>query len=63
MATASMETPALCNSRSFPVTARSTLVFMPPHSPLSVVTTITPAVLASFSFMNGCVYSGFAWPR
>src|SRR2546427_1537162 len=37
---------------------------MPPHNPLSVVTTMTPAVFASpFTCMNGCTYSGLAWPR
>ena len=63
MATAWIAVPAACMSLSLVVTARSTLVFMPPHRPLSVVTTITPAALASFSFMNGCVYSGLALPR
>jgi ABC-type multidrug transport system permease subunit len=36
---------------------------MPPHKPLSVVTTMTPTFLASFTCMNGCTYSGLASPR
>ncbi|MCY1548417.1 hypothetical protein D9M68_845260 [compost metagenome] len=60
MATASAPMPLACSSLSWVVRARSTLVFMPPHSPLSVVTTTKPAVLASLTFMKACVYSGFA---
>jgi hypothetical protein len=37
--------PAACTSFSLLVTARSTLVFRPPHRPLSVVTTMKPAGL------------------
>ena len=29
----------------------------------SVETTMTPTAFASFTFMNACVYSGFALPR
>ena len=60
---ASAATPASCSSRNLLVTTRNTLVFMPPHKPLSVVTTMTPTFLASFTCMNGCTYSGLASPR
>jgi hypothetical protein len=63
MATVCTSTPAPCSSRSLVVMARSTLVFMPPHRPLSVVTTIMPAAFTSLTFMKGCTYSGFAWLR
>lgn len=63
MATDSIAMPALCASRSLAVTARSRLVFKPPHRPLSLVTMMKPMALASFFFMNACVYSGFALPR
>ncbi|MNV87461.1 hypothetical protein D3C71_1815830 [compost metagenome] len=63
MATASVEMPWSCNSRSLAVTTRNTLVFMPPHNPLSVVTTMTPTFCDAFTCMNGCTYSGLAWPR
>ncbi len=58
-----MSMPAACSSRNLAVTVRSTLVFKPPHRPLSVVTTMKPTVFASFTFMNACVYSGLALPR
>ncbi|MDT4869304.1 hypothetical protein FQZ97_1043260 [compost metagenome] len=60
MATASALTPLDWRSLSWLVTARNTLVFRPPHRPLSVVTTTKPAALAVLICMNGCVYSGLA---
>src|SRR5437016_9422663 len=43
-------------------TTRSTFVLSPPHSPLSVVTTIAPTRLTfSRGTRNGCLYSVFAF--
>ena len=64
IATASAFLPCASNSFSFEVTARNTLVFRPPHRPLSVVTTMKPTVFAPvFWTMNGCLYSGVACDR
>ncbi|MNW09993.1 hypothetical protein D3C71_2071180 [compost metagenome] len=52
-----------CRVFSSLVTARSTFVFMPPHRPLSVVTTIKPARFTSRACMNGCLNSGLAVAR
>ncbi len=46
IATAWMARPAACSSFILFVTARNTLVFRPPHKPLSVVTTMKPTALA-----------------
>ena len=64
MATASIFRPRWSSSLKRIVTARSTLVFRPPHRPLSVVTTMKPAGLdSSFFTMNECLYSGVACAR
>jgi hypothetical protein len=39
--------PAACTSRILLVAARRMLVFRPPHSPLSVVTTIRPTAFGA----------------
>ncbi len=46
------QAPAPCRSRTLLVTTRNTLVFMPPHRPLSVVTTMTPAFFASLVHLH-----------
>jgi hypothetical protein len=63
MATVCTDALLLQLAQLLPVTARSTLVFRPPHRPLSVETTMMPAAFTSFVFMNACVYSGLALPR
>src|SRR5215472_9460145 len=53
--------PAACHSLYCWSTIRSTLVFSPPHRPLSVVTTMTPTRFTSSRFSrNGWRYSALA---
>ena len=61
MATTSALTPSPSSSLSLLVTARSTLVFKPPHKPLSVLTTMKPTFLPPVLVtMKGWTYSGLA---